>query len=168
MTSTDISTTDTAPMDNEITAQDTRALRSADKIVYRRYNGQDTIEATRDGAKTADGFDQSHTVYVGGMVQDYERQDGWPAGRREYQCFEMCHSAQYSNVNKSALARIAKGDRVALVWTAGNNNDLVRDANLHVDMLTLSITKPNGKREHYLLDVSVSRDNTARMVRRVR
>src|SRR5689334_16673613 len=96
-----------------LTSQDVRAIRSADSVVFRLYNGEATIEAIRDGDKTADGFEQKHVVFVGSSVVDYGRDHTWQAGDK-YSCFAHEGAAQYSQTWPSIAAQLKVGDEVTL------------------------------------------------------
>lgn len=150
-----------------VTAQHVRALKHADSIVFRHYEGQTTVEAHRDGAHTSTGFADVVTIYAESTVTDYGRETSWqPADA--YTCFHMEHASQFAPVAATLVGRIAAGDTLRLEWIRDNNNDLTRAAGLHVDELRIVITKKNGKRETYTVDVQVSLDNSARMIRKAR
>jgi hypothetical protein len=67
------------------------------------------------------------------------------------------------------IARSLREDDILhLWWEADNNSDLVREANLHVDQVSLIARHPNLKKpgNRWLLGTAVCRDNSARMIRR--
>lgn len=164
----------TEPLSLPVTAQDKRALRNADSIVFRLYQGQATIEANRDGKHTRDGFDAKHTIYVGGAhVTDYSREQTYvPANEQHrYSGFHMEHSAQYSDTCRTLVERLRIGGTASLRWIRNNSSPLTQEAGLVMDELFLVVNHPareTGKSPRpdvYLVDTLVSRDNSARMVK---
>jgi hypothetical protein len=151
----------------EITAQDKRALRNADKITFNLHGGVAMIRAHRDGEHTASGFDDEHRIYTDVSVADYDPRRGDPT-MEAYSCYHWIGWPKHDHTTQSLLSRIAVGDTLKLEWTAGNDNDNYRSVGFHRDELRLVIGHKNGKAEKYLVAVSVGPDNTARMVRRVR
>lgn len=168
-----MTTTETA-LTLPIESAQLRALRSADSVVFRLYQGQATIEANRDARNSPDGFDAKSVIYAGGeRVSDYTRtgdNDGYAMGNRRnggrgYAAFHMEHSGpKYSRDLATLISRLAVGNTVKLEWVRGNDSELTREAGIVRDELRLVIVK--GKREEsYLVESSATLDNSARMVR---
>jgi hypothetical protein len=168
--------TDTEKLISTLTQQDIRALRHADSIVFRQYNGQGTMEAIKDGSHTPDGFEQKHYVYVECGIADYGNdgsltEDGYVRLTPETAtCFHMENTPQYDQAVTTILRRLGTGDTLRLVWTRDNNSEIIRNAGLHVDSVKLEVSKKGDpkRRETYLVDVAVTYDNSARMIRQGR
>lgn len=156
---------DTEPLTLPVEAAHLRALRNADSVVFRLYNGQATIEANRDARNTPDGFDAKSVIYAGGsLVMDYTNDR---TGSTGFAAFHMEHSGPRYDVDLATLVgRIAKGDTLQLRWVRGNDSDLTRSLGIVRDELRLRIVKPSGREESYLVTSSATLDNSARMVRR--
>jgi len=101
------------------------------------------------------------TAAVVGFGQDgrwYER--GLPAAI----AFAMIHAAGLDDVWCSIVGFLRTGDVLSLRWRAGNNNQYLREADLHRDELRLAIRR--GQRGWtFLVDIATGPDNTARMIR---
>jgi hypothetical protein len=161
-----MSTVDTQELVLPVTAQDLRALRHADSVVFRHHQGQSTIEANKDGSHTKDGFDVKHTVYVAGEVRDHDRARMY--GREQHAAFYMVSGAQYSDTLLTLLRKIRPGDQLTLRWTAANDNQNDEAVGWHRDELRLIVQRDQQKRaDVYLVAAQHGPDNTARMVRRV-
>lgn len=165
-----MSTTETTPLVLPIELTHIRALRNADSVVFRFHNGQATIEANMRAESSRDGFEHQTTIYARNAVTDYELNDGYAMsdGPTQYSAFEMFHSgAKYNDELGTFVGRLGKGDIVTLMWRRGAGScETTREARLVVDDLMVRITKPSGRTETYMLAYQVSRDNTARMVRK--
>jgi hypothetical protein len=59
------------------------------------------------------------------------------------------------------------GDRLTLVWLAGNNNQYLREAELFLDEVRLAVTR-GERRLVFPVAHTVTPDNSARMIRRLR
>lgn len=153
---------------HEITAQDTRALASADSISFHLTEGQGYIRAHRRGEHSSSGFDEYHTIFVDTRMQDYGDTDGLRTMGEltEYTAFHYEMSAKFDLVVQTLLRRIRVGDTLQLRWVASNNNNVNRDVGWHRDEVYLGIHHQKGKDEEYLLGVQVGPNNSARMVKR--
>lgn len=159
----------TEPITDTVTAQQVKALKNADRVVFRLYKGQATVEAIMDASnpRNSTGFEQQVIIYAGGVsVHDYAREHTHvPADEgHRYSGFEMFHSAQYSPQSVTLLGRIRTGATLRLYWVRANNNEILNDKGLVQDQLSLVI-EHNNKRETYLVAVRVGYDNSARMVK---
>lgn len=149
-----------------VSAQDRRALRSADSVVFRLYQGQATVEGTLRGDKTSSGYDQTHTVFAETSVRDYSAEH-YAVGAEGYTGFVMFHSGvAYNAVLSTLVDAMALGSTLRLEWTRGNDNENNRQVGWVRDELRLVVTSPKGKVSTHLVDVQVGPDNTARMVKR--
>lgn len=168
--------TTTEPRNEPVTAQDKRALRHADSIVFRLYKGQATIEANLDAQRSPTGFEQKHLIYVGGAhVTDYSREHSYVPEKEwhRYSGFHMEHSGvRYNHPLRTLVDRLRIGGTASLHWIRGNSSPLTIEAGLVVDVLYLHITQPPMKAatkppvtDVYMVDYSVSQDNSARMVK---
>ncbi len=162
-----MSTTDEpqAPRVEPITRQDKRALASADSVVFRLYQGQATIEANLDAARSSTGFDEMHTIHCSASVLDYSAEGSTVREPADYQGFHMEHSGvKYNDDLRSIVSRIAVGDSVRLAWQVNSSGNL-RESGWVRDELRLVLTNDKGKHETYIVDVQVGPDNTARMIK---
>lgn len=148
-----------------VTAQDRRALRHADSVVFRLYKGQATVEATLRGDRSTCGFDQTHSVYADASVRDYSASH-YAVGTEGYTGFVMFHSGvAYNDTLATLVDAMAVGSTLRLEWTRGNDNENNRQVGWVRDELRLVVTGAKGKTQSFLVDVQVGPDNTARMVK---
>jgi len=89
--------------------------------------------------------------------------DSPDTGRPTPACF---YSAYDETIMQTIWATLRPGDTLHLSWTADNNNDLTRDAGLHVDHVHLVVNRGTLKDRRYLVGYQCSADNSARMIRR--
>lgn len=155
----------------ELDTQNLRALRSADRIIFRTYAGQSTVEAIRDGRNTPDGFEQSVTVSAGEVITDYGASHSQQSATG-YSAFHMEHSPEFNPVIRTVLRHLRTGDELTLHWVRDNNSETHTTAGLHHDELHLIVRSRkarNGKghTDEYLIEAAVRQDNSARLVRRV-
>jgi hypothetical protein len=149
-----------------VSAQDRRALRSADSVVFRLYQGQATVEANLRGDRTSNGFDQKHTVFAETSVRDYSAEH-YAVGAEGYTGFVMFHSGvRYNPVLDTLVEAMAPGSMLRLEWTRGNDNENNRQVGWVRDELRMVVISAKGKVSTFLVDVQVGPDNTARMVKR--
>lgn len=148
-----------------VSAQDRRALRSADSVVFRLYQGQATVEGIQRGDRTTSGFDQTHTVFAETSVRDFGAAS-YCVGAEGYTGFVMFHSgAAYNATLATLIDAMAVGSTLRLEWTRGNDNENNRQVGWVRDELHLVVTSAKGKASTFLVDVQVGPDNTARMVK---
>lgn len=164
-----MSDTTTAPLTDVITAAHKRALRHADSIVFRLYQGQATIEANLDARRSKTGFDEKVTINCGAArVNDLGREHTYvPEDEyHRYSGFEMA-SGIYNQAIRTLVDRISIGGTLTLLWTRSDNNDITREARIAVDHLHLQIRTPKNPNypDCYLVRTFVGRDNSARMVK---
>lgn len=170
-----MTTTTTEPRTDVITAAHKRALRHADAICFDLLkDGQAQIRAIlrEDSRHNTTGFEQVVTIHCGGpRVQDYGRSTRHYPDAHTYSAYHHEGVATMNDVVRTIVNRIKIGGFVNLVWTRDNNNDILRDANLHQDELRVVISGPekDGKlppADTYLVEIAVTLDNSARMVMR--
>lgn len=149
-------------------SQHLRALRNADRIVFRTYEGRSTVEAIRDGRNTPSGFEDTVTVDAGETFTDYGASHSSQSADG-YSAFHMEHSAQHAPVLRTVLRHLRPGDTLTLHWVRDNNSETHRDTGLHADELRLIVRtrKGTGPLDEYLIESAVRLDNSARLVRRV-
>ena len=157
-----------------ITAHDRRALRNADRIVFRMLNGMSTIEAYRAAEYTSDGFEARHTVDCDSGIIHYGR-DAGTLGRGEraraesYNGFVHWGSVKFTGRNRNTwptlVDAMAVGATVTLDWTMGNDNDNTRGVGWRRDELHMTVTPAKGKPRTYLIAVEVGPVNSASMMR---
>jgi hypothetical protein len=164
--------TTTAPRTDAITAAHKRALRHADRIIFRLWQGQATIEAYRDASHSTTGFEEKVTIDVGGArIVDYGRDNGAYVRMDEYHRFYAFHSEmswKYASIKtiRTLIDRIRIGGTLSLVWSRdAYRNEYAKNAALHVDTLHLVISHPKMTApDEYLVDFQVCADNSARMI----
>lgn len=171
----------------ELSADDVRALRTADTVSFHYYDGRGYVQLTLDGGERTgeprtltvaeqrafpQGVDRSaerrRTIDVTTEMHGYGA-DGWSSWNAESEpraaAFEMINSAQYSDVWRTLVSLMRKGDRLTLAWVADNNTDNYRAAGLHGDHLKVIIVR-GETRLTFNLVTAVRPDNSARMIRR--
>jgi hypothetical protein len=137
-----------------------RAFRSADSLAFHHLpNRQGEIVLRKRAESTTSGFEEQVSIFTDSYVGDYSRHE---IGQR-YTGFHLAYG--YNDLMRTLVGRLQVGDTLGLVWRRDNNNDILRDAGLHGDEVMLVITKKTGKKETYLLDSSVYRDNSARAIK---
>lgn len=152
-----------------IEASHIRAMKHADTIVMRLADGQGQIEMIRRANNSVTGWDESQTIYVGASVKDYGRSDAYMAGERgDYTGFVYLGSMSVNETARTLIGRIRKGDKLTLAFVRSNQTENITAAGLVADELHLTIRRPNGTDEHYLVSYAVTLDNVARMIQRVR
>lgn len=144
----------------EITAQDLRALRHADRVTFHRYrDGGGEIVARVDASRSSTGFEQGHGIAVDSTVECFDRSSasGWL-------CYAWWPNSRVDPIALTLIHWLRAGDDVSLRWRGGNDSPLMKDAGLHLDELMLVVKRGKTSRV-WRAAVSVSLDNTARMVR---
>lgn len=149
---------------------DITALKKADDIVFIQRDGESYIRAIKrrtDAEKEKNPWseDREHRINTDGELRDYKSefmQNNWSA-------FQMFSSAQYSRQWQTFAGFLRPLDQITLMWAANNNSQILDEAGLHNDMLRLHvkrITKSNKTKNFvFLMDVTTSKNNTARMIR---
>ena len=166
-----------------LTAEDIKALRLADRVIFRHRNSVTTIEAglERPGYDqpriytateqrlypTTDGLgnnERARVLTVSGSVTWYEN-DSRHAGTVTSTAFEVFHAPRYSEILTTVLSLLKPGDvlHVSFVGDA-HSNGYSKKAGLHADALRLVVER-GGKRLTFHLATSVCAPNTARMVK---
>lgn len=162
----------TEPRREPITAQDKRALRHADSIVLRLYQGQATVEGYLRAGRSPNGFEQHHIIYAGGAsITDYGRDHGHvPTDEwHRYTGFESLGS-NYDDKVRTLIDRMRIGSTLGLRWVRDNNSPLTSKAGLVVDQVLLVVNRPaaNGGKaprpDVYLAETSCTLRNSARMI----
>jgi len=156
-------------MSAELTTHDIEALRRATTVSFHTHTGSasdlfgtyikasfDKDVVTRKNAELFPETDEYHGR-TRTIVTEIKQET--------FEAFAMIHSAQYHNAWLTTVHALRKGDEIGLRWMADwGTNDYLRNANLHADELHLTVNR--GKKHYtFVIDRSVTLDNTARMVR---
>lgn len=165
-----------------LTQDDLKALRQADKVCFRLYDGVATVEACLDRGLAAepriltaaqqrlfpevghlDG-ERMRKIVVGGSVRWYDA----VAGRSTLEgssAFSMISSAQYTRAWVTVVHLLKAGDVLHLDFEGdAHSNGYTRSAGLHVDTLLLNVRR-GSRALTFQVDSRVTPNNTARMVK---
>jgi hypothetical protein len=162
------------------------ALRKADCVSFHHHRLK-TVAETGGAAsfiRATKEFRQSKSnpfgkteaaleISVGARLTEYTRgDDAIPYEARneagDYAAFEMIHAAQFDDVWKSIVALLRVGDELTLHWRRGAfTTDAMQEASpkFYGDQLLLQVDR-GDKRLTFMVDMSVTENNTARMIRR--
>jgi hypothetical protein len=148
----------------EVSKADLIALKQCNDVVFRYINGTSTIEAIKRQSDT-NPFEQIHIIecntstviygynYDGMYNYDYEIENA----------FEMNHASRCDSVWSTVVSLLKTGDELTLFWKAGaGNNGCTKKSGLHCDHLELIIHR-KAKYMSFLIECSVSENNSARM-----
>jgi hypothetical protein len=173
-----------------LTADDIAALKLADKVVYSLSTHGSLIragiESQRDGNvftareqrlfPKAERSEREREINVLSAAHGYgkhgESRWHWNLEHNPFttapSCFDMAHNAKYDHNLQTLIHSLRAGETLRMIWTGDNNNDLVREAGLHVDQLDVIVipAREGAARRSYCVETSVCADNTARMIRR--
>lgn len=157
-----------------LTAMDIKALKQADSVSF-HYSRDDLdstgvggsyIRASKEIRNNPFETSRDYRIDVTSKFQTYSNHNGRGISKEEikfaYEWFSHC---KYDDVWFTFTQIIRVGDVVSLLWVTDNNNQLVDEADLHCDSFKLVVQR-GEKRLTFLMETSVSKDNTARMVRR--
>lgn len=157
-----------------LTAIDLKCLRHADDICLDLYDTPDStnprisqIRAIRKSDRyNKDGFvngEATHTFPVGYSLTSYSA--GYSSQpSRMGRCFDMLSCSKFNEVVYTILNHVLRvGDVISIHWSADNNSQIIKDAGLHHDEISL-IVKRGNKTMTFLLKSNVSLDNSARSV----
>jgi hypothetical protein len=161
------------------------ALRKCDRVVFRHYNGQSTIEAIKEANKTAaNPFSEEQRIDVPCHTRwtDYTRGHGY-GSPESFQGFDMIHSAKYHDTWRTIANLIQPGDLLTLHWIrapwqetetirtdAGPKYD-PKPGGFVKDQINLVVTrgKDHDKTLTFHLEHTICpEDSTARAIRNVR
>jgi hypothetical protein len=150
-----------------LTKMDLAALRKADATCFdHNARGVNQIRAIKRHEPTeTDPYatDVTHRVVVDSTIRSYV--DGeFGLSATNFQAFEMMHSPREHWLTVLAFLRV--GDVLQLSWIRGSSTGYLQEAGLHRDELYLLVWR-NGKESKFMIDVSITPDNTARMTQRV-
>lgn len=159
----------------ELTADDVAALSAAHGVTFHHRDGQSMMRARLNGHSDPAIFTaRQQRLFPKPGSRDTQRMREIYCAHG-FRCYED-HEPQFPDASRMdclvsfvtpqvwrTVARsLRKGDTVTLVWVAGNDNEYLADAGLHMDELYLSV-----RNRIYLLTTSACRNNAARMIRRV-
>jgi hypothetical protein len=163
-----------------LTAHDLRAIRHADRLVFRyntpRYHGgqrESWLECTLEAGHSTTGFDQVHAVALDPPIIDVY--DGQPSGEAGHplagvQPGGACGCASVyprcSPEQQTWIRALRSGDCLTVRFLVGNNNGYLRAARLSWDEAWLLVRRPGAKHEaRYYLDGRISPTfSTCRMI----
>lgn len=150
-------------IDQGITAEQLKALRNADTIVFRYSPEATTIEAVRS-VDPSDGYgerDLRVSIPVeDAVVTNYACQNPVDGSlfRTVSSAAWVLGASQYNATVSTFLRQILrKGDRIRPVFVAGNDSAAVRDAKLTVDELHVNLDRGQGRALTFSLDHWVGR-----------
>lgn len=168
----------------ELSALDVTAIRMADSVTFQVHDGRAYLRAIKRDPTKGDTYsarEQRAFPGTGRFDTDRDREisatfdaygysvDGCHTWAHEtapnLSAFHMIHSAQYREEWRTIADLIRQGGRLHLSWIADNNNQVIKAASLHADMLRLVI-KRGDKHMVFLIAHNVGPDNTARMIKR--
>lgn len=163
-----------------LTRTDINALRQADSVTF-HYNARTDQNGTRscfvrahkrvtDEEREHDPFapyERTHTIDLGTWedhrLTDYGN-DYTAMHGAKYSAFVMIHSASVVQTWLTIARSLKVGEEIVMHWTRDNNNQLLEQAGLHRDQLEIAVGMPGKPARYYLVDVSTSLDNSARMI----
>lgn len=161
-----------------LTADDVKALRKAEKVVFRLLHGVATIEAgigkmLCDNRRYTDverrlfpdraygSSDRERTVTVSGVATN------WYADKPVHEGltgFEMLHTAQHNATWQTIAGLLRAGDALHLHFDGdAHTNENLRKAGMHGDVLRLVVHRGETKMT-FMVTSSAGPDNSARMV----
>jgi hypothetical protein len=153
----------------EIDAEDVKALRAADTIVFSLHEKDGVIVSQARAIKRREigskwqGEDLTYDIEVGYSLICYAGSMSERVGRIG-RCFSHQNNSKYAGVMHTLTHHTLRaGDKISIKWVADNNNDIVREHGLHHDEIFIIIER-KGKKMEYQIDSRVSYDNSARDV----
>lgn len=179
--------TETTTVLGTISANDVKALRTADTVSFHHYQDGGEIRASKWN-RSRGPFDDCEKKYSIAVLSSFAGKftttadDDDETGERvtadNSACFAMEHCASYSEEWQTVAHFLRAGDVLTLHWCAdGIANGYFKGATvrqsaevgagmlLYADTLRLKV-KRGEKRFSFFLDVSICPNNSARMIRR--
>jgi hypothetical protein len=170
-----------------LTAADVQALRRAEHVTCHHDSGASFLLLSLRGGLSGepprvftasqqrlfsdpdrfDGHARSRRIPCAASVSGYDQQERW------WLLDDLANGACFATVTpqretwRTVVDLLRAGDRLTLVWLAGNNNQYLRDAELFLDEVHLAVTR-GERRLVFPVAHTVTPDNTARMIRRLR
>ena len=125
-----------------LTKEFLKALKQADTIAMRFYNGKHTLEASK---RVRDGVYGDHTVNasleVDGRVTDYGKMS---SGKVE-SAFCYIGTAKYEPAIQTILALLRANDSIQIEWIANNDSENLKNAGFCQDEVKLIVTRQAAK-----------------------
>jgi hypothetical protein len=157
-------TTDILTIDRD----DLNAIRKADSVVFRHYQGVATIECIKRDRDEFGDKERRRDIVVAGSIShsswNYEDRESFSSA-----CTSIT-SAGFHEGWRTINAALRIGDSLKLEFRADEGtNGYVKDANLHADELWLRVERGEGAKRNrlfFLLDSTICPSNSARMVQR--
>lgn len=154
---------------NALTATDLKALRTANTCICFDHAcsnewgvGQGKIRCFRSvEPKKNDPYPQDDLQYKIGV---YSKVTDYGGCRDRTKLTAYAHIPTYRETLQTVLHFLRAGDTLTLGWIRDNHSDYTREAGIHHDQFYLNVSR--GKKNYsFLLDVSITPNNSARMVR---
>lgn len=142
-----------------ITQEQVKALKKADYLVFQYQDGESIIRVGKVDKRTRKN-EELVIIDCGTILYN-------PRSEKEGEIIKAVHlesDVKYNQHIKTIISRIKKDDVLILKWRANNNSDLLSQAGLYRDELYLIISRPNGKKEEYLIAVTITSNNLAKMI----
>ena len=166
-----------------LTTEDIAALRTARSVTFTHYQGRAFVRAYMEVSGEPAVFTRREQILfphgdstreryreipVSSTIMGYAKGGGsWSVEDDDARAtaFYMIMAARFAPTWVTIASLLTAGETVSLRWLADNNTEALEDAGLHYDRLIVAVKK--GKRvRKFLVDVQVSPDNSARMIRR--
>lgn len=154
---------------SELTIQDVRALKNADRIVAHAYIDNDgnrdvCLRAILDASHSSTGYEQEHRI---ACKEAWERYDDTDADTG----FAHLSSAKFRPTVSTFVRSLRAGDSLTLKWIVGNNNQTLTEAGLAHDEFYVVVHRPTKAGRYvvntYWLDsVIAPKGSTARLATR--
>lgn len=166
-------------MANEHSLHTTSHFKGSELHLYTRGTGNPVVFSKRQQVL----FPETHThntrvrtIVIDGSAHGYGFNGNgsggwrWPSwsGAHRQEPFPECFFFGYQGDEWSTIVRTLRaGTVLKVMWTADNNTELAREANLHLDTVRLIAT--TGTRvDTFNIGWAAGRNNTARMIQRQR
>lgn len=161
---------------HELTKIEVSALRKANRIGFRHYNGVSQIECFKkltDKEKQDSPFETERKIIINCdmRLNDYSENDKISADdnykyHNNFRAFEMVY--HYDDCFKTSASFIKEGDILTLNWQRNAmNNQILNEAGLHGDKLELIVYR-GEKSFTFHINESISYNNSARMIQKIR
>ncbi len=152
----------------ELTKQDIAAFKKADGITTIHTGKANYGEGKIMLYKDTNLYNPFKEIICNSFVEDYGQKYD------DYKCIEGNSLLKEDTVFQTIVLSMKEGDELQLYWLKDNNNELIKEANLHKDEFKIKLvrrkTKKNGiiDTKHLVFNVVtiVSKNNSVRMIRR--
>lgn len=149
----------TAP---ELTSADIRALKKSRSVAFHARWQEGELTESRIVGRDRDAADNDYTVAQLEVPSTFSYGGAMIRQNRDVRAYEHLGSAQFHEHWATIVSLLRAGDRLTLFWNAnGGRNEIVREAGLAVDELSIRVVRGN-RQLHFHIETRVSRYNTAR------